>query len=119
MVEEENSMTNWLTNWQWPEFLQTRAGIILFRTGIVVVILLVILWIAYCAASVRPGLYRRFESIPQAGRKKLNDEFRGQVSGVWSQIQESDKFVLSFSDQQLNGWLSVDGSTNMFRFLPM
>jgi hypothetical protein len=107
-----------MTNWQWPEFLQTRIGKILFRTGVVFVVVLLILYIAYCAASVKPGFYRQFEAIPHAERKKLNDEFMSQVLAAYSQVQESDKFALGFTDRQFNGWLSVDGSSNMFRVLP-
>jgi len=107
-----------MQNWQWPEFFETRAGIILFRAGIAFVIILLILFSAYCAASVKPGFYRRFESLPQTERKKLNDEFRNQVLAAYSQIQESDMWSLGFTDRQMNGWLSVDGSSNMFRVLP-
>ena len=100
------------------QFLQTRAGIILFRAGIVFVAILLLLFIAYCAASVKPGFYRQFASVPQAERKKLNDEFMSHVLAAYSQVQETDKWSLGFTDRQFNGWLSVDGSSNMFRVLP-
>ena len=112
-----------MSNWKWPEFLQTRVGKILFRTGVVFVIVLLLLFVAYSAASVKPGFYRRFDSVPQAERKKLNDEFKTQVLATYSQIQESDnkksdQWSLNMTDRQMNGWLSVDGSSGMFRVLP-
>ena len=107
-----------MTNWEWPDFLQTRIGKILFRTGVAFIVVLLLLYIAYCAASVKPGFYRQFEAVPQAERKKLNDEFLSQVLTAYSQVQESDKFALDLTDRRLNGWLSVDGSSNMFRVLP-
>ncbi|MCL2117439.1 MAG: hypothetical protein FWH27_03320 [Planctomycetaceae bacterium] len=107
-----------MIHWKWPDFLQTRAGVILFRTGVGFVIFLLILLVAYSAASVKPGFYRRFESMPHAERKKLNDAFVSQVLTAYSQVQDSDKFSLGFTDQQFNGWLSVDGSSGMFRALP-
>jgi len=107
-----------MSNWKWPEFLQTRMGKILFRTGVVFVIVLLLLLIAYFAASVKPGFYRRFESVPKAERKKLNDEFKSQVLATYAQIQESDKWSLNITDHQMNGWLSVDGSSGMFKILP-
>ena len=103
---------------KWPEFLQTRTGTILFRAGVAFAVVLLLLLIAYSAASVKPGFYRRFESVSQAERKKLNDEFKTQVLTAYSQIQESNKWSLGFTDRQLNGWLSVDGSSSMFRVLP-
>jgi hypothetical protein len=107
-----------MSNWRWPDFLQTRAGTILFRTGVVFAILLLFLLVAYAAASVKPGFYRRFESVPQSERKKLNDEAKTQVLAAYSQIQESDQWSLNMTDQQINGWLSVDGSSSMFQVLP-
>ena len=107
-----------MSNLKWPDFLQTRAGTILFRAGVVCVIVLLLLLIAYFAASVHPGFYRRFESVPPDERKKLNEELKSQVLAAYSQIQESDKWSLGFTDQQMNGWLSVDGSSGMFRVLP-
>ena len=107
-----------MSNWEWPEFLQTRTGKILFRAGVAIVIVLLLLFVAYSAVSVRPGFYRRFESVPQAERKKLNDEFKSQVLAAYAQIQESDQWSLNITDRQLNGWLSVDGSSGMFRILP-
>ena len=112
-----------MSNWKWPEFLKTRAGKILFRAGVVLVGVLLLLLIAYSAASVRPGFYRRFESVPQAERKKLNDEFKTQVLATYAQVQESDKqksdkWSLNITDRQMNGWLSVDGASGMFQILP-
>ena len=107
-----------MSNLKWPEFLQTRAGIILFRAGVVLAIILLLLLIAYSAASAKPGFYRRFESMPHAERKKLNDELKTRVLATWSQIQESDKWSLNVTDQQINGWLSIDGSSSMFQVLP-
>ena len=107
-----------MSNLKWPDFLQTRVGKILFRTGVALVIVLLLLLIAYSAASVRPGFYRRFESIPQAERKKLNDECKSQVLAAYEQIKQSDKWSLNITDRQMNGWLSVDGSSGMFRVLP-
>ena len=107
-----------MSNLKWPEFLQTRAGKILFRAGVAFVIVLLLLFLAYSAASVKPGFYRRFESVPQAERKKLNDEFKTQVLAAYAQIQESDQWSLNITDRQMNGWLTVDGSSGMFRVLP-
>ena len=98
--------------------LETRTGTILFRGGIVCVVLLLILYFAYGLASVKPGYYKRFEAMPREERKKLNDELVTQVLDAYSQIQKSDKWSLGLSDQQLNGWLSVDGSSKMLSFLP-
>ena len=107
-----------MINIQWPQFLETKAGKILFRGAIALVIVLLILYFAYSVASVKPGFYRRFEKVPLAERKKLNDELVTQVLDTWSQIQKSDQWSLVITDNQLNGWLSVDGSSNMVRVLP-
>jgi len=107
-----------MSHLKWPEFLQTRAGKILFRVGVAFVVVLLLLFLAYSAASVRPGFYRRFDSVPQDERKKLNDEFKNRVLTAYAQIQESDRWSLNITDQQMNGWLSVDGSSGMFRVLP-
>ncbi|MCL2622089.1 MAG: hypothetical protein FWD31_00370 [Planctomycetaceae bacterium] len=107
-----------LTGTQIAQFLETRTGRILFRAGIVLAVILLFLLIAYLAASVKPGFYRRFESVPHAERKKLNDEFLSHVLTAYSQVQESDKWSLGFTDGQFNGWLAVDGSSKMFRVLP-
>ena len=111
-----------MINIQWPQFLETfletKTGKILFRVGIVLVILILILYVAYSVASIKPGFYRRFEKVSLAERKKLNDELVTQVLNAWEQIQKTDKWSLGITDQQLNGWMSVDGSSNMVRVLP-
>lgn len=107
-----------MAKWKWPEFLQTRAGKILFRAGVGVVVVFLLLVCAYLAASKKPGFYRRFDALERTERKKLNDEFVSQALITYGQIQESDKWSLAVTDRQLNGWLSVDGSSNLVRIFP-
>ncbi len=107
-----------MVNWKWPKFFQKRAGKYLFRGGIAITLITLLLFFAYFAASAKPGFYRRFESMPRAERKKLNDECVTQLLSAYSQVQESDKWSLNITDRQLNGWLSVDGSSNLIRILP-
>jgi len=103
---------------EWSEFFRTRLGKVFVRVGIVIVVLVLLLVCAYFAASKKPGFYRRFEATERAERKKLNDEFVSRALAAYSQIQESGDWSLAVSDRQLNGWLSVDASSNLVHIFP-
>ena len=103
---------------EWSEFFRTRLGKVLVRVGIVIGVLVLLLVCAYFAASKKPGFYRRFEATERAERKKLNDEFVSRTLAAYSQIQESGDWSFAFSDRQLNGWLSVDASSNLVQVFP-
>lgn len=103
---------------KWAEFFQTRVGKILFRSGIVVAVLFLLLVCAYRAASKKPDFYRRFEATERTERRQLSSELVSQVLVAYSHIQEPEPWSLAVTDRQLNGWLSTDGSSDVARFLP-
>ena len=104
---------------EWSEFFRTRLGKAIVRVGIVIAVFVLLLVCAYFAASKKPGFYRRFEATERAERKKLNDEFVSRTLAAYSQIQESGgDWSFAISDRQLNGWFSVDASSNLVQVFP-
>ena len=65
-----------------------------------------------------PQFYRDALVADPIRQRQASDEMLRQVTGVWSDVQDADRWEVLFTAEQINGWLAVDLVENHPNVLP-
>jgi len=90
-------------------------GVVALLLAIVIV---VGLWEAYRAVRHVQPFYRDAVQMGQIELEQAGRELETQASALYSNVEEAGQWSAVFTQEQLNGWMATELSTNYRDFLP-
>lgn len=85
---------------------------------VVAVLIVAGIFVLWQALRYEPEFYRQALAVDPARQRRASHEMLQQISGLWSNAHNRDRWEVLLTAEQINGWLAVDLVENHPQVLP-
>ena len=98
--------------------MRKAVPILIVASTVVIALVIVACFAIYRAKNSEPEFYRTALSVDPASQRQASDEFVIKALALASDVQTKGKWRISFTSDEINGWLAVDVPTNLPDAIP-
>lgn len=98
--------------------MRKALPILIIASSAVAILVAVFAYLLHCATHGEPEFYRQAIALSAEEQRGASDAFVAKALALASDIQTKHRWRVSFSNQEINGWLAVDVPTNLPGAIP-